>query len=83
MLGTRTISDAVVCAEDRAGAVEKAYTDQDLPKRACDTSGLDANERFAAEHGFTGTPVIVRGDGAVVLGYRPREFLEAWLKGGA
>ena len=83
VLGTRTISDAVVCAEDRAGAVEKAYTDQDLPKRACDTSGLDANERFAAEHGFTGTPVIVRGDGAVVLGYRPREFLEAWLKGGA
>ena len=83
VLGTRAISDAVVCAEDRAGAVERAYTDQEVAKRACDTSGLDANERFAAEHGFTGTPVIVREDGGVVLGFRPREFLEAWLKGGA
>lgn len=83
VLGTRAISDAVICADDRPAAVEKAYSDQALPKRACDTSGLDANERFAAEHGFTGTPVIVRGDGAVVLGLRPREFLEAWLKGGA
>jgi len=83
VLGTRAISDAVLCAEDRAGAVDKAYSDQDVAKRACDTSGLDANERFAAANGFSGTPVIVRDDGAVVLGFRPREFLEAWLKGGA
>lgn len=88
VLGTRAISETVICAEDKAQAVEKAYTDQDLGTqkgsgRACDTSGLDANERFARDHGFTGTPVIVRSDGAVVLGFRPREFLEAWLKGGA
>lgn len=83
VLGTRAISDAVICAEDKSGAVDKAYSDLEVAKRACDTSGLDANERFAQEHGFTGTPVIVREDGAVVLGFRPREFLEAWLKGGA
>ena len=83
VLGTRAISDAVICAEDRVSAVDKAYSDQDVPKRACDTSGLDANERFAGVHGFSGTPVIVREDGAVLLGFRPREFLEAWLKGGA
>lgn len=83
VLGTRAISDAVICAEDKASAVEKAYSDQEVVKRACDTSGLDANERFAATHGFSGTPVIVRDDGAVLLGFRPREFLEAWLKGGA
>jgi thiol:disulfide interchange protein DsbC len=83
VLGTRAISDAVVCADNPAAAVEKAYSDQDISKRACDTSGLDANERFAREHGFSGTPVIVRDDGAVVLGFRPRAFLEAWLKGGA
>jgi len=83
VLGTRAISDAVICAEDKQDAVEKAYGDQEVAKRACDTTGLDANERFAHEHGFTGTPVIVRADGAVVLGYRPREFLEAWLKGAA
>ena len=33
-----------------------------------------------AQHGFTGTPVIVRSDGAVIEGYRPREVLAAWLK---
>ncbi|WP_246027501.1 DsbC family protein [Novosphingobium umbonatum] len=83
ILGTRAISESVICAEDRAAAMERAYGDQDIEKRACDTSGLDANEAFARGHGFTGTPVLVREDGAVLLGFRPREFLESWLKGGA
>jgi len=83
ILGTRAISESVICAEDRAAAMERAYGDQDIAKRACDTSGLDANEAFARAHGFTGTPVLVREDGAVLLGFRPREFLESWLKGGA
>ncbi len=83
VLGTRAISDAVICSSDKAAALRRAYSDQDLPRTACDTSGLDANEAFARANGFSGTPVIVRGDGAVTLGYRPREFLETWLKGGA
>ena len=88
ILGTRPISDAVICAEDKAAAVERAYGDQEIAQkdrggRACDTGGLDANEAFARAHGFTGTPVLVREDGAVLLGFRPREFLENWLKGGA
>jgi thiol:disulfide interchange protein DsbC len=82
VLGTRAISEAVLCSHDRPAAIEKAYTDQEVMKASCDTSGLDGNEKFARDHGFTGTPVIVRADGAVVEGYRPREFLEAWLKGG-
>jgi thiol:disulfide interchange protein DsbC len=86
ILGTRAISESVICAEDKAMAMERAYGDQDIPDqgaRACDTGGLDANEAFARAHGFTGTPVLVREDGAVLLGFRPREFLESWLKGGA
>jgi thiol:disulfide interchange protein DsbC len=83
ILGTRAISESVICAEDKAAAMERAYADQEVIKRACDTSGLDANEAFARAHGFTGTPVLVREDGAVLLGFRPREFLESWLKGGA
>lgn len=83
ILGTRAISESVICAEDKPAAVERAYGDQDVAKRACDISGLDANEAFARAHGFTGTPVLVREDGAVLLGFRPREFLENWLKGGA
>lgn len=82
LLGTRMVSNAVICAADPARALEQAYEGADLPARACDTSGLDANERFAHEHGFDGTPVIVREDGAVLHGYRPRDVLEAWLAAG-
>ena len=48
----------------------------------CDTlSGLDANEAFARSTASPGTPVIIRSDGAVVHGYRPRDFLESWIEG--
>lgn len=81
VLGTRPVSEAVICAADKRRAVGEAYDGMAITTSAnCDTSGLDANEAFARQHGFTGTPVIVREDGAVVLGYRPREFLESWLK---
>jgi len=83
ILGTRAISDAVVCSSDRRRAVRQAYEGGAITSGgSCDTSGLDANEAFARKHGFTGTPVMVRSDGEVIQGYRPREFLEAWLKGG-
>lgn len=81
VLGTRPISEAVICAADKRRAVIAAYDGGSISTAGtCDTSGLDANEAFARKHGFTGTPVIVREDGAVVHGYRPREFLESWLK---
>jgi thiol:disulfide interchange protein DsbC len=81
VLGTRPISEAVICAADKRRAVISAYDGGSISTAGtCDTSGLDANEAFARKHGFTGTPVIVREDGAVVHGYRPREFLESWLK---
>jgi thiol:disulfide interchange protein DsbC len=44
-------------------------TSQRIKRAACDTGGLDANEAFARAHGFTGTPVLVREDGAVLLGF--------------
>ena len=81
VLGSREIANRVYCAKDPARAVKAAYAGEPLPQARCDTSGLDANERFARSRGFTGTPVIVRDDGAVIQGYRPREFLETWLKG--
>ena len=81
VLGTRPISEAVICATDKRRAVNEAYDGGAITSgRRCDTSGLDANEAFARKHGFTGTPVIVRDDGAVLHGFRPREFLETWLK---
>lgn len=82
VLGSRDIADRVYCAKDRERALHAAYADADVKATAaCDTRGLDANERFARQHGLTGTPVIVRSDGAMLEGYRPKEFLESWLKG--
>ena len=42
---------------------------------------VDAAWALAREQGLAGTPVIVRSDGAVIEGFRPREVLEQWLKG--
>jgi len=81
VLGSRSLANQVFCARDRRRAVHDAYAGRDITDtRPCDTSPLDANERFAREQGLTGTPVIVRSDGAVLEGFRPREVLEAWLK---
>jgi thiol:disulfide interchange protein DsbC len=81
VLGTRALTDRVYCAKDRVRALHAAYAGDVPPEAKCDTSGLDANEKFARVNGFSGTPVIVRSDGAVLHGYRPKEFLIAWLKG--
>ncbi|MEL6487017.1 MAG: DsbC family protein [Pseudomonadota bacterium] len=84
VLGTRSISEAVICSPDKKRAVNQAYDGGSITTGGdCDTSGLDANEAFAKAHGFTGTPVIVREDGAVVHGYRSRDFLESWIEGDA
>ena len=81
VLGSRDLADLVYCARDREQALHAAYAGEPLkPSGTCDTRGLDANERFAKAHGLSGTPVIVRSDGAVIEGSRPKEFLEAWLR---
>ena len=82
VLGSRDIADRVYCAKDREAALHAVYAGETLkPAPDCNTSGLDANEAFAARNALRGTPVIVRRDGAMLEGYRPREFLEQWLKG--
>jgi thiol:disulfide interchange protein DsbC len=84
VLGSRRLTEAVWCARDRGKALDAVYSGTDpatldrLP--SCDTSPLDANEAFARRVGFTGTPVTVRPDGAVLIGYRPASALSAWLR---
>lgn len=82
VLGSREIADQVLCSRDRHAAVRAAYAQDPIrsgPK--CDTSGLDENEAFARAHGLNGTPVIVRSDGAVIEGFKPKPLLAQWLKG--
>ncbi|CAH0354310.1 DsbC family protein [Sphingobium sp. CECT 9361] len=82
VLGSRDIADRVYCSKNQEEALHAAYAGEPVKAPgACDTKGLDANEKFAQRHGLSGTPVIVRSDGAMLEGYRPKEFLEAWLKG--
>ena len=82
-LGSRDLSDRVYCARNREEALRAAYAGEPIKAGpACNTSGLDANEAFARKHGLNGTPVIVRSDGAVLEGYRPKQFLENWLREG-
>ena len=81
ILGSRDIANRVLCARDRPRAIKAAYNGETLPPATCDTSALDANETFARDHGFSGTPVLVRKDGAVLEGFRPRDVLETWLRG--
>lgn len=82
---SRTLAEQVLCANEPAAALRKAYAGQTLKSaKACDTKGLDANEAFAKKHGFGGTPVIVRpSDGAVLEGYRAGPELKAFLMSNA
>ena len=83
ILGSRALADQVFCARDRARAIKAAYAGTEIEDtKLCDSSPLDANERFAREQGIAGTPVIVRSDGAVIEGFRPKAFLETWIRGG-
>lgn len=83
VLGSRDLANQVYCAKNRETALHQAYAGEPLRNSAtCDTSGLDANERFARSHGLNGTPVIVRADGAMIEGYRPQEALASFIAGG-
>jgi len=82
ILGSRALAEQVFCSRDRRRAVKAAYAGEAISDtRPCDASALDANERFAKDNGLAGTPVIVRSDGAMIEGFRPKEFLVTWLKG--
>ena len=81
VLGSRDLAEQVYCAKNREEALHAVYAGEPLRTQgSCDTSGLDANERFARAHGLSATPVIVRGDGEVLEGYRTKEFLQSWLR---
>lgn len=81
-LGTRALSNQVYCAKDRVKALHSAYAREPLGTSAsCNTSGLDANERFAKANGLLGTPVLVRSDGAVMEGFRSAELTAAFIAG--
>ncbi|WP_242121319.1 DsbC family protein [Sphingomonas lacusdianchii] len=83
VLGSRDLANQVYCAKNREEALHEAYAGEPLRNTGkCDTRGLDANEAFARKYGLSGTPVIVREDGSMIEGYRPKQVLASWIAGG-
>nr|WP_240454436.1 DsbC family protein [Caulobacter sp. 17J65-9] len=73
-----------LCAGDRAKAVDSIYLGGEVVAPD-DCGGADAavqaNTEFGQQNGITGTPTIVRADGASQSGWMPIEQLRAWAKG--
>jgi len=74
-----------LCAKDREATANNIYFGGDL-KVAGDCSkaeaAVQANTAFARAHGISGTPALIRGDGAAHAGFMPIDQLRAWIKGG-
>ena len=80
VLGSRDIADRVAVRPATSGkAVRAAYAQ--MPPRAGRpaTRGLDEPRPLRAALVFSGRRLIVRSDGAVLEGYRPKAALIAWL----
>lgn len=82
-LGSRSLSAAIICAEDQ-DAMRRSVFAGETPEgsfEACDTSILDLNDQFAAAHKIQGTPLLVSAGGRVLPGFAGRQQLLTWLGG--
>ena len=78
---SRTKSEAIWCAKDRAKAWEDWMIDGVKPKDAkCDTAAIDRNLGFARANQINGTPTIFFVDGSRVPGAVPAAEIEKRLK---
>jgi len=83
--GSARRARGVLCARDRAGAAAAAYggaSEGATPDCADGGRQLSENLAFAQRHGITGTPMIVRADGATNAGWMPKDRLMDWLRQG-
>jgi len=83
---SRAIAEGVACAGNPVAALHAAYEGKapQAQHKCPGARALDANEAFARDNGFSGTPVIVRAsDGAVLHGFRNAATLRAFAQGGA
>jgi thiol:disulfide interchange protein DsbC len=74
-----------LCARDKEAGANTLYFGGDL-KVAGDCAkaeaAVQANTAFARAHGVSGTPALIRSDGAAHAGFLPIDQLRAWIKGG-
>ncbi|MBY0345369.1 MAG: DsbC family protein [Neisseriaceae bacterium] len=76
-------SKAIWCSANRAQALNQVMAGQAVDMQtSCDTQALDAITKFAQQHNFNGTPILVRQDGTVFWGYQDLSALTAWAMAG-
>ncbi|MEO0608761.1 MAG: DsbC family protein [Pseudomonadota bacterium] len=82
-VGGRAIPETVYCASDPETALYQAYTRNLNPGPSCERAmAVARNERAARTLGLSGTPILIRDDGAIRYGMLGPSDLDAWLKGG-
>lgn len=73
-----------LCAHDRAAASDSLYFGGQVQASGdCKAAleAVEANTAFARAHRVSGTPTLIRSDGATSAGWMPLEKLRPWLKG--
>lgn len=81
-VGGRAVPETVYCTADPETALYQAYTRSLAPGASCDRAmAVSRNERAARSLGLSGTPILVRDDGAIRYGMLAPSDLDAWLKG--
>lgn len=81
--GASTKSQQILCSQQPIQAMMSAMAkNQSLNTPLCQTPQLNTIEQFAKAHQFYGTPILVRRDGALHMGYLPPASLSAWLNEG-
>jgi thiol:disulfide interchange protein DsbC len=81
-VGGRAVPETVYCASDPETALYQAYTRSLAPGASCERAmAVSRNERAARSLGLSGTPILIRDDGAIRYGMLAPSDLDAWLKG--
>lgn len=82
-VGGRAVPETVYCASDPETALYQAYTRNLAAGPSCERAmAVARNERAAKSLGLSGTPILIRDDGAIRYGMLSPSDLDAWLKGG-
>jgi hypothetical protein len=74
-------SAAVWCNADRLVALNNALNDSLIPVfDECNAQTLHAVTQFVKEYQLHATPIFIRGDGRIHIGYLSKYKLKKWLK---
>ena len=81
-VGGRAVPETVYCASDPETALYQAYTRSLAPGASCERAmAVSRNERAARSLSLSGTPILIRDDGAIRYGMLAPSDLDTWLKG--